>query len=104
MSKTSILYAEPTEEEIARYAYFLWESEGRCSGRDLDYWLEAKRHLTVDRQYEAGLLEGMPPKKTKKALNPDETLAPVSSAPESKRVKNRQPKAPSVREPEEAFA
>lgn len=47
----------PTDEEIARYAYFLWESEGCVHGRDLDYWLQAKTHLTTTREYEAGLLK-----------------------------------------------
>lgn len=46
----------PTDEEIARYAYFLWESEGRIDGRDMDYWLQAKTYLTTTREDEAGLL------------------------------------------------
>ena len=53
-------YVAPTDEDIAGYAYHLWEVEGRQSGRDLEYWLEAKTHLTIDRQYEAGLLPSHP--------------------------------------------
>ena len=49
-------FQPPTDEEIARYAYYLWESEGRIHGRDLDYWLQAKAHLTAAREYESGLL------------------------------------------------
>lgn len=49
-------FIEPSAEEIAAYAYYLWESEGRQSGRDLDYWLDAKAHLEIDRKFEAGLL------------------------------------------------
>lgn len=49
-------FVAPSEEDIAEYARHLWEYEGRQHGRDLQYWLEAKAHLTVHRQYEAGLL------------------------------------------------
>ena len=44
----------PTNEEIATYAYYLWESDGRQSGHDVDYWLQAKAHLIADRQFQAG--------------------------------------------------
>jgi hypothetical protein len=57
MTKQTQSYREPTEEEIALYAYYLWEFEGRPHGRDVEYWLEAKAHLTADRQYEAGVLQ-----------------------------------------------
>lgn len=56
MRKKNREFLPPSFEEIAAYAYFLWEAEGRQHGRDLDYWLEAESHLTADRQYEAGLL------------------------------------------------
>ena len=49
-------FQEPSEQEIAEFAYYLWESEGRVSGRDLDYWLQAKAQLTKTRQLESGLL------------------------------------------------
>lgn len=49
-------YVAPTDEDIAGYAHHLWDAEGRQCGRDLEYWFEAKTHLTVDRQYEAGVL------------------------------------------------
>jgi|SRR5665213_1713211 len=44
----------PTNEEIATYAYYLWESDGRQIGHDVDYWLQAKAHLIADRQFQAG--------------------------------------------------
>lgn len=44
----------PTSEEISTYAYYLWESDGRQPGHDLDYWLQAKAHLIADRQFQAG--------------------------------------------------
>ncbi len=30
------------EDEIKRIAYYLWEREGCCGGRDLEYWLRAE--------------------------------------------------------------
>jgi hypothetical protein len=56
MTKETKTFSEPTGDEIAAYAYKLWEAEGRPDGRDLDHWLQAKAHLTADRQYEAGVL------------------------------------------------
>jgi hypothetical protein len=50
-------FQPPTREEIARYAYCLWESEGQIHGRDLDYWLQAEAHLIAAREDEAGLLK-----------------------------------------------
>ena len=45
----------PTDEEVATYAYYLWESAGRMDGRDVEYWLQAKVLLTAMRQDDAGL-------------------------------------------------
>jgi hypothetical protein len=56
MTKQMKSFSEPTQDEIAAYAYKLWEAEGRPDGRDVDHWLQAKAHLTADRQYEAGVL------------------------------------------------
>lgn len=35
-----------SENEIAERAYYLWESEGRPEGRDLEYWMKAKAQLS----------------------------------------------------------
>ena len=56
MSKKMKEFLPPSTDEIAAYAYYLWEAEGRQNGRDVDYWLDAKAHLEADRKYEAGLL------------------------------------------------
>jgi hypothetical protein len=66
MAKDMKSFIEPNEQEIARYAYYLWESEGRVAGRDLEYWLQAKAHLMANRKHEAGLLTAreMPEAKT----------------------------------------
>jgi hypothetical protein len=57
MTKQTKTFTEPSQDEIAAYAYKLWEAEGRPNGKDLDHWLQAKAHLTADRQYEAGVLQ-----------------------------------------------
>lgn len=64
MTTESKKFQEPTEQEIAEYAYFLWISEGRVEGRDLDYWLQAKAQLVTARAHEAGTLESMSSRKT----------------------------------------
>ncbi|HWA10079.1 MAG TPA: DUF2934 domain-containing protein [Opitutaceae bacterium] len=37
----------PTQEEVARRAYEIWETEGNPGGRDVEFWLEAERQLTA---------------------------------------------------------
>jgi hypothetical protein len=39
------LSASPSQEEIAKRAYQLYEQNGREEGRDLEYWLEAEKSL-----------------------------------------------------------
>ena len=44
------LSAEPTEAEIQKVAYQLWQEAGCPEGRDLEHWLAAKewlRHRTA---------------------------------------------------------
>lgn len=94
-------FQPPTEEEIARYAYYLWESEGRIHGRDLDYWLQAEAHLNTTREYEAGLLNSAPLKQ-----QPEETPRALAT-PSATRATNRSMRKRSARvarEPEPAFA
>src|SRR5574337_1183661 len=38
-----------THDAIARLAKQIWEHEGRQTGRDLEYWLEAERQLHASR-------------------------------------------------------
>jgi len=45
MKTTTEANAHVGYDEIARLAKRLWESEGRQTGRDLDYWLQAEREL-----------------------------------------------------------
>ncbi len=44
---------KPHHDEIARYAYSLWEQEGRPQRRALDHWLQAESQLRQARQDEA---------------------------------------------------
>lgn len=36
---------EPTEQEITRHAYELWEQAGKPEGRDQEFYREAEREL-----------------------------------------------------------
>lgn len=36
----------PSEDDIARKAYELWEAEGRPEGRDIAHWHQAERNIT----------------------------------------------------------
>lgn len=38
--------ARPSQDEIARLAYELYESRGREDGQDIEDWLSAERQLT----------------------------------------------------------
>jgi hypothetical protein len=33
------------ESEVAKAAYYIWEKEGRPSGRELDHWLRAEKQV-----------------------------------------------------------
>ena len=82
--KTDELQA-PADEEIARYAYHLWESEGRQHGRDMDYWMQAKAHLIARRKHDAGLLKQAAQKKPA----PRENQVATPTAKEVKPVRQR---------------
>ncbi len=49
----------PTEEEIKRLAYGIWEVEGRPDGRDIEHYLKARQILAE--QEKARVLELAPP-------------------------------------------
>ena len=72
-------FQPPTQQEIAEYAYYLWEAEGRVSGRDEQYWLEAEAQLTRNRQYEAGLLN-QPAKSIQTEISPSQKQTETSNA------------------------
>jgi DUF2934 family protein len=45
----------PTYEEIAPWAHWIYESRGRKPGSELEDWLEAEAQLIADPKQEAGL-------------------------------------------------
>ena len=42
---------EPTHEEIASLAFFLFEERGRKHGHDVEDWLAAEAHLCTDEKH-----------------------------------------------------
>jgi hypothetical protein len=48
--KTTDQEWKPTQEDIARRAYEIFEQCGRPQGRDLDHWLKAEGQLKSARQ------------------------------------------------------
>ena len=57
MSKLTKNFASPTDEEIAFYAYCLWEADGRPEGKDVEHWFQAKAQLAAHTQNESELLK-----------------------------------------------
>lgn len=45
MTNTTESKTQPSHDEIAAYAYHLWEANGRRQGRDVEYWLQARTQL-----------------------------------------------------------
>ncbi len=50
------IQSEPTHDEIALCAFLLWEKDGRQSGRETTYWLQAEAQVKLTRQQEAELV------------------------------------------------
>lgn len=96
MTKT---FQQPTDEEIARYAYYLWESEGCVHGRDMDYWLQAKAHLTTTREYEAGLLKNAPSPQKAPVKGQQEIATSAGSAIDAQSRASKKRQASSARQP-----
>jgi hypothetical protein len=43
---------QPTREEIADFAYLIWEREGRPEGRAREHWLQAETQLMITRAHD----------------------------------------------------
>ena len=43
---------QPSTEEIATFAYFIWEKNGRPEGHDLDDWVAAEQELKASHSEE----------------------------------------------------
>ena len=92
-------FQQPTDEDIARYAYYLWESEGCIHGRDMDYWLQAKAHLTTTREYEAGLFKDAEPRQKIPVKGQQEIAVEAGSAIDAHSKASKKRQARSTREP-----
>ncbi|HEX3801037.1 MAG TPA: DUF2934 domain-containing protein [Verrucomicrobiae bacterium] len=53
MSKSGKGSQGPSIEEIAAYAYNIYEQEGRPEGKHTEHWLQAEAHLKADHQARA---------------------------------------------------
>ena len=73
MSNTANSSRPATQDAISKYAYSLWESEGRPPGRDLEYWLQAEAHLNDYQQYDSA---PAPKKPAPAAAQPDLSESP----------------------------
>jgi len=60
---------EPTHDEIARLAYYLFEEGGGQHGHDVEHWLQAQAHLCTDSKHAAS-----PPKEFGKSNEPEECV------------------------------
>ena len=41
--------SKPAHEEVATFAFRIWDQQGRTNGHDVDDWLEAERQLEATR-------------------------------------------------------
>jgi len=58
----------PTTEEIALCAYWIWEKEGRPTGRDLIHWRQAEAQLQADYFHEQlAAVQSTPAPRTRRA-------------------------------------
>ncbi len=48
MNRSIRIIAQPTQEEIARLAYYFYEESGRQEGHDVEHWMQAQAHLATD--------------------------------------------------------
>lgn len=55
MKTGGILANLPSHEDIAIFAYLIWEREGCPDGRDIAHWLEAEMQLVASCIHDAGL-------------------------------------------------
>ena len=46
---------DPTDEDIAECAYFIWESEGHPIGKEAEHWREAETQLYLSRALDDAL-------------------------------------------------
>jgi hypothetical protein len=50
---TNGVNGKPTPEEVAVFAYLIWEQQGSTNGHDVEDWLQAERQLEAMRREES---------------------------------------------------
>jgi len=72
-----------THEEIARYAYLLWEEDGKPEGRDVVYWVKAEELLyqAAEQGLAAPEVSRSVPEQVKPAPAAAESIKPVAKKP-----------------------
>ncbi|MEA3207789.1 MAG: hypothetical protein QOE70_846 [Chthoniobacter sp.] len=48
-------YLQPSHDDVARCAYFIYLHEGCPQGQELGHWFQAEQQLIAGRQHDAGL-------------------------------------------------
>lgn len=90
----------PTEADVARKAYELWEAEGRPEGRHVAHWHQAEQNVTepvidpIENEPDLPTADAEP-----EAVAPAESAAdePAEQAPaKPKAARARKPKAPAT--------
>ncbi len=80
---------KPTQDEIAKRAYLLWEKGGRQPGHDQEYWFQAEAELMAASQPGAKALTAHDPKAT--AAKPGPVTPHI--VPKTNELESRKPRA-----------
>lgn len=48
-----LIFSQPTHEEIAACAYFIYLNEGCPAGQQAEHWRQAEEQLVADRMHDA---------------------------------------------------
>ena len=95
MKRVDQILVEPTHDEIARLAYYLFEEGGGQHGHDVEHWLQAQAHLCTDSKH-----AGSSPKEFGKSNEPGKkVLGGTSQTPVSTQRKPAASLAESVNQP-----
>lgn len=90
---TAVIPHEPTRDEIALHAFLIWEKDGRQSGREQTYWLQAEAQLRITRQQLAEQVAA----KSARTWPPQTTAAPTAAkVSRARAVSPAAPKAPKL--------
>ena len=60
----------PDPQQVATFAFLIWEKEGRRPGRAFAYWIQAQKQLEADYQHELTVLRKKRATRRDRACNP----------------------------------